>query len=293
MNRFHLNHFYDPPLILNQFQIIQIGRLYCKPGAVIEPHSHRNWFELTVVTSGTGTITTNHTSVSVKRHDIHLSFPADLHSIISDEQTPLEYDFFSFYTTDPVYLKELDALVLDHMPAESRIIRDERLSYLVQNIIREADCRELFGEHLLQSICEQIVIYLIRAVHSHDIQRPATSMSSSDILCYQIMNYIDTHVFSMQSLGELSEVFRYNYSYLSSFYKKNTGQSLMDYFQTKRLEMAKRLIQEGKLSITKISEMLNYSTVQNLSRAYKKKFGKAPSMCEPLTAPEDAEAAKS
>ena len=178
------------------------------------------------------------------------------------------------------------------MPAESRIIRDERLSYLVQNIIREVDCREVFSENLLHSICEQIVIYLIRAVHSHHAQNPVASMSDAEVLCYQIMNYIDTHIFSMQSLGELSGVFRYNYSYLSSFYKKNTGRSLMEYYQTKRLEVAKRLIQEGKLSVTKISEMLNYSTVQNLSRAYKKKYGKAPSIREIPVSPEHTDAGK-
>lgn len=278
MNRYHLDNYFDQPLVFGAYQVIQAGRLYCKPGGRIDPHSHRNWFELTVVTSGTGEIFTNQASVPVRRGDIHLSFPADLHGIVSAENNPLEYDFFSFYLSDPELLRELNGIALTHMPAESRVIREERVGYLVQNAIQEITSAGPHSGRLLQSICEQTVIYLIRAFGAHEAQKPSGHASHPDMLCYQMMNYIDTHVFSLQSLEELSDALRYNYSYLSALFKRTTGQTLADYYRLRRLKMARRLMDEGKLSLTQIAEMLNYSTVQNLSRAYKREYGAAPSL---------------
>ena len=265
MNRYHLDNYFDQPLVFGAYQVIQAGRLYCVPGGKIDLHSHRNWFELTVVTSGTGEIFTNQASVPVRRGDIHLSFPADLHGI--DEKNPP-------FKPAGHHPGEFPA---DH-PAESRVIREERVGYLVQNAIQEITSAGPHSGRLLQSICEQTVIYLIRAFGAHEAQKPSGHASHPDMLCYQMMNYIDTHVFSLQSLEELSDALRYNYSYLSALFKRTTGQTLADYYRLRRLKMARRLMDEGKLSLTQIAEMLNYSTVQNLSRAYKREYGAAPSL---------------
>lgn len=129
----------------------------------------------------------------------------------------------------------------------------------------------------MQSICEQTVICLIRAFGTTGTQEPSDYASHPDMLCYQMMNYIDTHVFSLQSPEELSDALRYNYSDLSSLFKRTTGRTLADYYRICRLKMARRLMDEDKLSLTQISEMRNDSTVQNLSRAYKKQYGIPPS----------------
>ena len=91
-----------------------------------------------------------------------------------------------------------------------------------------------------------------------------------------MMNYVDTHIYSIVSLGELAEVFSYNYSYLSDLFHKVTKDSLKNYYQKRRLEVAKRLIQENHLSISQIAELLHYSSIYTFSRAFKEKYGKAP-----------------
>ena len=63
MNRYHLNNYFNQPRDFGGYQVIQAGRLYCTPGAEIAQHLHRNWFELTVVTAGTGRILVNQAGV--------------------------------------------------------------------------------------------------------------------------------------------------------------------------------------------------------------------------------------
>ncbi len=278
--RYHLDKaYFDEPLHLGHFDVIQVGRLYFYPGGQMERHIHRNWYEVTIVTSGEGSVYTNGEDVPVRQNDVFLSFPTDTHGICSDSNTQMEYDFFSFNTTDTVLSKELDAIVRDHMAPTDRVIRDERINYVVSSLIHEVDRLEPLSEQLLENLCSQVVIYLVRAFRNRS---PSSSKSAGygnkhDVLSYQICSYINSHVFSLKNLNDLSAIFNYNYSYLSDIFRKSTGQSLQSYFHNKRLETAQRLLLEEKLSITRVSEALNYSTVQNFSRAYKKKYGVPPS----------------
>ena len=53
--------------------------------------------------------------------------------------------------------------------------------------------------------------------------------------------------------------------------------SFSDYYQTRRLDMAKLLILEKKLKINQIAETLNYSSLYSFSKAFKSKYGGSPS----------------
>ena len=80
----------------------------------------------------------------------------------------------------------------------------------------------------------------------------------------------------MKHLEELSEITNYNYNYLSNLYKRVTGDTLNNYFRTRRLETAHLLLADRGLSITRIAALLNYSSVYIFSRAYKAKYGISP-----------------
>jgi len=69
-------------------------------GEDVGQHPHLNWFEFTSVSKGCGTVVTNGIESKVKKGDIFLSFPCDIHNIISSKSDPLEYDFIAFYCDD-------------------------------------------------------------------------------------------------------------------------------------------------------------------------------------------------
>ena len=276
--KYHIEkNYFDEPLFFGNCRLFQIGRLYCSETTVVRKHAHFNWFELTVVTDGKGTVYTNDVAVPVKRGDIYLSFPCDFHAITSNSQEPLKYDFFSFSSDDLEFSSELEKIVKTHLPADKRIIRDDTVSSLVSNAIAETDQSAPYSNKLLKAIFEQIIIRLIRAfLYENQSTEHSRKATDNDALCYQLMNYIDTHVYTMTSLDELSEVSNYNYSYLSSLFRKTTRTTLTEYYRNRRLETAKLLIEENKLSITHIAEFLNYSSIYTFSRAFKDKYGISP-----------------
>lgn len=56
-----------------------------------------------------------------------------------------------------------------------------------------------------------------------------------------------------------------------------TSDTLTNCFRNRRLETARLLLLEGAMSVTRISALLNYSSVYIFSRAFKEKYGVPPS----------------
>ena len=276
MPKFHLDkYFFNKPLALKDFFLIQIGRLYFAPLDSMRLHAHKNWYELTIITDGEGSVITNGIETPVKRGCIYLSLPCDMHEIRSSKDFPMKYDFLSFYTENPTYKAALENIASCLSPND-RLFFDERISALVCDAIMEFINESSFSGELLYSIFNQIMIYIIRNFNSNTIKSRARGATQADAVCYQIMNYIDTHLYTMRGLEELSEVMKYNYSYLSALFKKNTGNTLLSYYRNKRLEVARLLILENTMKITDISDSLGYASLYSFSRAFKDRYGVSP-----------------
>lgn len=276
---FHINKIFLPnDKTFGRICLRQIGRLYCKGNTEISEHIQPpNLYELTVVTDGFGEIYTNGTATKVQRGDIYLSFPLDAHKITSDKQKPLKYDFFAFTINDGDFKDELKRIANEYHSPLSRVIKDERIKPLIANAIIEIDGSNYQSFELLTALFNQIIIYTLRAFQS---LTPKSTISQNatqnEILCYNLMNYIDTHIHSLKNLSDLSKITDYSYGYLSTVFKKTTSNSLLSYYQNKKLDVARLLILENELTITEISEMLNYSSVYAFSKAFTKHYGVSP-----------------
>lgn len=275
--RYHLDKNYiDDPISFGDLLLFQIGRLHCTEHTVVGMHPHRNWFELTVVTDGAGTVIVGDHADSVSRGDIHLSFPGDFHNIRSDPSSPLKYDFLAFYPQAPHLLAHMEEIMQSRLQGDRRIIRDERIRNLLENAIAEINAPSEFATEILSSALLQIMLYLILDFRTESSVTKRTVSAQEDI-CYQIMHYIDTHIYTMDSLSELSGWMNYNYSYLSDLFKTVTGDTLQNYYQSRRLRAAQLLLSEGRLKLGEIANLLRYSSIYSFSRAFKDKYGIPPS----------------
>ena len=55
-----------------------------------------------------------------------------------------------------------------------------------------------------------------------------------------------------------------------------TSDTLLHYYRSRRLEAAKLLLAEGRLSVGEIAELLHYASVYTFSRAFKEAYGTSP-----------------
>ena len=93
---YHYIQNYNPPVSYGNISLLQIGTAYLQANTRVDVHSHVNFFELTVVTSGKGLISTNNVAVPVEQGDIYVSFPYDRHMLDSDEESPMNYNLWRF-----------------------------------------------------------------------------------------------------------------------------------------------------------------------------------------------------
>ncbi len=276
LNKYHIDyHYLDEPIYYGNTLFFQLGRLWFSPSGIMSKHAHGNLYELTVVTDGKGWVYTNGISAEVSKGDIYLSYPGDFHEIRSSEDEPMKYDFFAFNTRNETLADELKNIAAIY-GCEERVFRDSQVSTAVSNAISEYSSKQEYHIELLALLFEQIIYYTVR---NFKIDKPMLQNKytvSADELCYQMMHYIDTHIYDVENLSDLSQAFNYNYSYLSDLFKRNTGNTLTNYYQTRRLDTAALLLREKRLRVNQIAEMLKYSSLYSFSKAFKKKFGVSP-----------------
>ena len=277
-NFYHVNNEHrNAPLRFGSTLLIQLGRIYCKGNSEFEEHLQTDFFELTVVTGGRGIVGVRGVDIPVQEGDTVVSFPAEMHKIVSDKDDPLKYDFFAFNSDDPSIREELDLMTTVFKEPSDRLIRNTRIEKLVEAGINElCDRSAPLSDRLLTNILDEIIIRLIRVFKEKKGAVLTVNTSNNEVFCYRIMNYIDTHIFSLKHLTDVADITRYNYSYLSALFKNTTGRTLSDYYKSARLKAARMLVKENRTSITRIAELLGYSSVYVLSRAYKNEFGVSP-----------------
>lgn len=264
--------------VFGKICLVQIGRLECAPGHLVHKHTHLNWFELTCVTDGEGEIYGGDTKVEVKKGDIFLSFPCEVHRIDSSVENPLAFDHFAFYTTDAEYNERLERLMASYANPKKRAFKSYLIKEMLDGSINEILSKAEFKKDYLEASFSLILLEILKAF---EVKRDAGFISDgsyqdSEKMCRTVKNYIDTHLFSIGSLTEIADLCGYNYSYLSFLFRKVTGTTLSDYYKSRRFESAKLMIRENKLRISEISNLLGYNSVYAFSKAFKDEFGLSP-----------------
>ncbi len=269
---------YDGKDLYGKINLVQIGRLICDKGFIIGKHTHLNWFELTCVVEGEGFIYGGSEKVAVRKGDIFLSFPCEVHSIESSNVNPLTFDHFAFFTEDPKLKDRFEHLMAGYANPSKRAFRNYLIRELLDGCIKELlSGTEFQRDHLSASfsliILELFDIFKVRRGEGFITE---AGFQTPEKLCETVKNYIDTHLFSLRSLSDLSSLCGYNYSYLSFLFKKITGTTLSNYYKQRRFESARLMIKENKLKISEISNLLGYNSVYAFSKAFKDEFGVSP-----------------
>ena len=276
-NDYLLEFLFDKePRIVDGVRLHQIGKRFCTAGAVVGSHAHINWFELTVVLCGKADIYANGESVTASEGDIFLSFPADIHKIVSDTKEPLQYAFFSFCLEESDYAQEFEKIMQTCYACDKRVFKNQAVSVLIDGIIAEESSNEYKKDEIIACSLKQILLLIIRAFLYTESKHTPNTVTSSELFCHKIIQYIDSNIFTLQNLTEVAEAFHYNYSYIANLFRKTTNTTLAEYLSSQKIKVAKTLIRENKYSFTKIAQLLNYSSIYSFSKSFKFYTGLTP-----------------
>ncbi|GAA3402406.1 helix-turn-helix domain-containing protein [Paenibacillus hodogayensis] len=106
----------------------------------------------------------------------------------------------------------------------------------------------------------------------------AGKKSRNTRLAQAICDYLgDTFTDPGLSLAEAASRFNMSESYLSQFFREQTGETFSTYVETLRIGLARQLILEGRDSIDEIAQKAGYNSTHSFRRAFKRVMGIVPS----------------
>ncbi|MCR5545400.1 MAG: AraC family transcriptional regulator [Lachnospiraceae bacterium] len=90
------------------------------------------------------------------------------------------------------------------------------------------------------------------------------------------LNHIQTNFMHPITLSNTADLLHMSPNYLSKEFKKQTGQSFMDYLTNYRINSAKRMLEKTDYPISDIAEMCGFIDNNYFSRTFKKHVGTPP-----------------
>ncbi|QYR19623.1 response regulator [Paenibacillus sp. sptzw28] len=92
----------------------------------------------------------------------------------------------------------------------------------------------------------------------------------------RVCDYIHTYYKKDISLTEMAQLANMSISYFSSWFKRCTGRTLVQYIQEVRIEKAKQLLLETQLKNYEIAEQVGFATQPYFIRVFKSSVGVSP-----------------
>lgn len=153
-----------------------------------------------------------------------------------------------------------------------QLIKDVAVIELFRSIIREKKQALAWNNLYIQNLIQLILLQLLRK-HT----KTSSQENGTPPLLQAVMSYIHEHYsqpLTLETIGSTVGISRW---YLSKFFKKETGISIVEYINQYRCSNALALLLKSEHPISKISEMCGFSSLEYFSRVYTKQYGHAPS----------------
>ena len=126
-----------------------------------------------------------------------------------------------------------------------------------------------------QGISRTHDVLLRLALHLIDLEEKEESGRKGQLIS-AINNYISLNLHSSLSLSEIADCFHMNPSYLSRFYKQETGLNISDFIMSQRIRKAKKLLERPEFKINEIAQLSGFESSSYFSRAFRKSEGLSP-----------------
>ncbi len=102
------------------------------------------------------------------------------------------------------------------------------------------------------------------------------SQHSKDTIVYEIIEYIDKNFYTNLKLKAVAEHFNYNSSYFGKLFTKTFDCSFNTYLEKVRIEKSKKLLENEKLKVYEVCEIVGYNNVDYFHKKFKSIVGISP-----------------
>ncbi len=253
-----------------------------------EPEAHDSW-ELVFVDRGECGIVADGRSLRLSQGEMYFHKPRETHMlevikgvapnifiVTFTTRSPAMHYFEDRRLSAPMSTKQHISAILHEASATFELpFNDPKLRRL-----RLREGTHLFGgEQTVRLRLELMLIELIREAGDYREAVPELLFPprpTEDEFVLRIIAFMEEHLYTRFTLEELSRALSFGKTYISRYFSRVVGYSVIEYFNMMKIHEAKRLIRESGCNFCEISERLMFSNSHYFSTAFRKYTGMTP-----------------
>ncbi|XHS76504.1 AraC family transcriptional regulator [Burkholderiaceae bacterium UC74_6] len=175
---------------------------------------------------------------------------------------------FLFGESDPELLVAL-------LPQIVHVRGSARLARLVQMVSEEYEEQRPGNEYMLSRLTGMMLIEAMRAI-SADEAPPGLLRGLGDERLAPALQQMHDRVDHGWTVAQLAQAAALSRSAFFDRFTRTVGVAPMEYLLSWRMEIAKRLLRRGELSIAEIAERVGYASTSTFSTAFTRRVGRSP-----------------
>jgi AraC-like DNA-binding protein len=238
----------------------------------VDVHWH-DYYELSLVLSGTASHVVNGSSRTIGRGSAFLLSPADFHALRVVGSEPLTC--YNAVIDSSVMERQLAAIgspAIDGFPWHADDFLEAERDF--RRLRSELEERRLGSDRVTDALVGCLVVELARRRDVEDAQRPPPGPDED---LRGAVLYIDRHFREPLTLADAAAQAHLSPNYFSERFHQFTGTSFQLYLQERRLRFARSLLGSTSLTVTEVCHAAGFNSPSHFGRAFRRRYGMAPS----------------
>lgn len=255
---------------------------------IVPPHWHKE-IEIIFVTKGSVNIGYNGQIVQVHEGEIFVFGSGESHYFVaSPGSNRLVFQFDLTLFRDTLFKeKGHSELIKLFEKAENHSVEwpyetKEKVMSCLKKLYEEMTHLETGYEYAMISELLALMTIYYREIPSkkQTVKRASfvEAVNNHDTLerLNEVFMYVENHYTEGITLEDIAEVVGFSPYYFSRFFKKNTGQTFMQFLTDYRINQAKYILSHEKIPMIEVAEKAGFSSVKTFHHVFKEQVGLPP-----------------
>ncbi len=263
---------------LNISKIYTIHNLELQKGFDESSECHDFW-ELVYAESGKIFLHNDSVTHYLNKGDIYILKPNEPHYFTGDKISGSNIFIISFECTskqmsffeDKILRVDAEsAKLFAQISAEAQKTFDRTLNNPTMTMLKKKDDSAFGGDQIIGNLLENLLLTLIREKSNVQVRPFLSKDIFSDELINKILMLLDEKLYTHITLDEIAKALNYSTTYLSQYFSKITHYGIIEYYNIMKLNEAKRLMRDTKMTLADISRTLGFCNQHYFSKIFKK-----------------------
>ena len=255
---------------------------------IVPPHWHKE-IEIIYVTKGSVNIGYNNQIVQVHEGEIFVFGSGEAHYFVASPGSNRKVFQFELSLFRDKLFKEKSHLEIARLfeQAENHSVywpyevKQKVVACLEDSFEEMTNEKPGYQHAVISDLLRLMTIYYRDIPKKPAIYQKATfseAVNSHETLerLNEIFMYIENHFDEGITLDEIASVIGFSPYYFSRFFKKNTGQTFMQFLTDYRINQAKYILSHEKIPMIDVAEKSGFNSVKTFHHVFKEQVGMSP-----------------